>query len=187
MVIGVSGKYCSGKNTVSGILEDRGWKVLDADKLGHEALIHQKARITEAFTESILGENGEIDRNKLGKIVFSDKRALKKLERIVHPWMYEQCRDFSLKHDRAVINAAVIYKMGVHKLCSTVIWVTASLPVRIGRALKRDGMPLALVLQKIWAQRKLKPKYLSKDVDIYIMRNDRRGDLPSQVDSFLKR
>lgn len=187
MVIGVSGKYCSGKNTVADILENRGWKVLDADKLGHEALVHEKTRITEAFSESILGENGEIDRKKLGKIVFSDKKALEKLESIVHPWMYEQCRIFSLKHDRAVINAAVIYKMGVYKLCSTVIWVTASLPARIGRALKRDALPLVQVIKRIWAQRKLKPKYLPDDVDIYIIRNDRRGDLPSRIDSFLKR
>ena len=187
MVIGVSGKYCSGKNTVCAILEKTGWKSLDTDKLGHKALTVKKTELLEVFPNSILAENGEIDRKKLGRIVFSDKSALEKLENIVHPWIHGKCREFIKKNDKAIINAPLIHKRDIHKLCSVVVWVKAPLLVRISRALKRDGISLIQVFKRIWTQRKLNPKYLQKDVDIYIIRNDRRGDLTAQIESFLKR
>ena len=187
MVIGVSGKYCSGKNTVCAILETKGWTSLDADKLGHEALRLKKKELTEIFSGSILAEDGEIDRRKLGAIVFSSKSALEKLENIVHPWIHEKCREFIKKNGKPVLNVPLIHKRNIHKLCSIVVWVKAPLLVRISRALKRDRISLVQILKRIWAQRKLNPKYLLKDVDIYIMRNGRNGDLTAQIDSFLKR
>jgi hypothetical protein len=66
MLIGISGKYCAGKNAVAAILEKRGFFLIDADKLGHEALSRKKGRIVERFGKGILRPDGSVDRKRLG-------------------------------------------------------------------------------------------------------------------------
>ena len=91
-VIGLTGGIGSGKSTVSQFLEELGAVIIDADKVGHEAFepdTESFREVVDAFGEEILNPDGEIDRQKLGKIVFSDPKALTKLNNIVHPRIYE--------------------------------------------------------------------------------------------------
>lgn len=91
-VIGLTGGIGSGKSTVSQFLEELGAVIIDADKVGHEAFeINTKSfrEVVDAFGEEILTPDGEIDRQKLGKAVFSDPKALAKLNNIVHPRIYD--------------------------------------------------------------------------------------------------
>ena len=91
-VIGLTGGIGGGKSTVAGFLAELGATVIDVDKVWHEALkadteIWQK--IVAAFGTGILTPDREIDRKKLGKIVFGNPEALARLNNIMHPWMYE--------------------------------------------------------------------------------------------------
>jgi len=87
-IIGLTGGIGSGKSTAAQFLAELGAEVVDLDKAGHEAL--KKAglvykKVVKEFGEAILGYDGEINRARLGRIVFKDREALKRLNAIVHP------------------------------------------------------------------------------------------------------
>ncbi len=87
-IIGLTGGIGSGKSAASGILEELGAEVIDLDKVGHDALKKDGGayeKVVKEFGEEILDDKGEIDRARLGQIVFKDKAALKRLTSIVHP------------------------------------------------------------------------------------------------------
>jgi dephospho-CoA kinase len=119
---GLTGGIASGKSTVARFLEALGAKVIDADGVGHELLqpsnpVHNK--VVSHFGQEILKPNGEIDRGRLGSIVFSDPQRLSELTSIMHPSLIarieEIAKEFGSQHPRAVIlvDAALIYEAGV--------------------------------------------------------------------------
>ena len=88
VVIGLTGGILSGKSTISGMLAEKGAVVIDADQIGHEAYKpHTKTwqELVNTFGDSILTQKNEVDRKKLGDIVFADPHALERLNEIVHP------------------------------------------------------------------------------------------------------
>jgi dephospho-CoA kinase len=90
-VIGLTGGIASGKSTVAQFLKELGAVVIDADKVGHEAFepnTQSWREVVDAFGKEILTPDGEVDRKKLGQIVFSDPEALNRLNQIVHPRIY---------------------------------------------------------------------------------------------------
>src|SRR5579885_456425 len=93
LTIGVIGGIGSGKTTVTKILAELGAPIIDADKVGHAIYLPDGPAYPEmiaAFGKGILAEDGTIDRKKLGPIVFGDPAALKRLNAIVHPKMFER-------------------------------------------------------------------------------------------------
>ena len=86
--IGLTGGIASGKTTVASILADLGFPVIDADLLSRKAVkpgTKGLAKVVSTFGGVILDEDGQLNRGKLGKIVFDDPSKLKKLESIIHP------------------------------------------------------------------------------------------------------
>lgn len=189
MVIGVTGKYCAGKNLVTSVLEERGFEVIDVDALGHEALIRKKEEIVEQFGRGILADDGSIDRKKLGERVFADPAERSALEALVHPWMKEQVRkeiERTGLEGRRIINAALLYYMNLHPLCDLVFWVRAPLATRFLRAMKRDGLSWFQVLRRFCSQSKLSAQSGENDVDIYYIDNSRGAErVRRQVDRVL--
>lgn len=173
MVIGVAGKLCSGKSTVALLLEERGFHHIDVDRLGHEALLRRKHEVIERFGDSVRRDGGEVDRRKLGEIVFSDSRALSDLEAILHPEMVRMVEEELARRPAqdTVINAAVLFPMGLDRLCDGVLWIASPWPARLVRCLSRDGMSLSKVLARMWAQRRLSPQQSRSDVDTVVVRN----------------
>ena len=87
-VIGITGGIGSGKSTVAQLMTELGASVVELDKVGHEALKPNSEawkKLVSEFGENILAETGEIDRARLGEIVFDDNRALRRLNEIIHP------------------------------------------------------------------------------------------------------
>ena len=87
-VVGLTGGIGTGKTEVSKLLQELGAAVVDADKVAHE--VYRRGapgwhEVVAEFGERILAPDGEVDRAKLGDIVFADRRALKRLNAIVHP------------------------------------------------------------------------------------------------------
>ncbi|MFC1956573.1 dephospho-CoA kinase [Chloroflexota bacterium] len=132
-VIGLTGGIGSGKSTVARFLAKQGAVIIDADKVGHEALqpgseAHQQA--VAAFGEKIIAADGNIDRAGLGKIVFDNPEALAKLNRIMHPPMYNIVEAQLEEYRRqgvgvAVIDAPLLLEAGWDSLVDE-IWVTAA-------------------------------------------------------------
>lgn len=143
-VIGLTGPAGAGKNEVAKILRRRGAMVIDADKLAHTLYIHRSPlwkKIVKTFGSDILTQTKEIDRKKLGAIVFSDHRKLKKLNKLVHPYLrkaiikkIEGCKLFVVSCKLIVINAAVLKEIGLVGVCDEVWLVWASPEKRKKRA-----------------------------------------------------
>ena len=177
ITVGVTGKYCAGKSTVAGLLVEHGYVQIDVDRLGHEALASKAERVVEAFGERVRGDDGDVDRSALGEIVFADRQQLRRLESILHPKMVEMtaARAADIRDDGGasgvVINAAILFRMRLHSLCDTVIYVTAPFLSIWRRARERDGASLFDVLKRLRSQRDVAPQYSRPDADIHSVEN----------------
>ncbi|HWQ27998.1 MAG TPA: dephospho-CoA kinase, partial [Dehalococcoidia bacterium] len=95
VAIGLTGGIASGKSVISSLLAERGAVIIDADRLGHESYragTETFRRVVEAFGEDVVGDDGEINRKRLGAKVFGDPAARKRLEAIVWPAIREMAR-----------------------------------------------------------------------------------------------
>jgi dephospho-CoA kinase len=189
VVVGLTGRYCAGKDSVARLFAARGFRVLDVDALGHAALVDKAAEVAAAFGPSILRADRTVDRRALGRLVFGNPRALSRLERIVHPVMVERVKAFIRDTPGDVlVNAAVLHRMGLDALCRAVVCVTAPLLLRLSRAVRRDGITIREALARISSQGDIGPQLNAPAVDTYIVRN--RGtarSLKRRVERILRR
>jgi dephospho-CoA kinase len=186
----VTGTYCSGKNTLVSILKDLNFSEIDVDRVGHEILDDGgvRAELRRRFGADIFTPQGAVDRRLLGRRVFRDIRELRVLESIVHPPMVGEVeRILERLEGAAVINAAVLFRMGLQRLCDAVVCLRAPLIQRLKRARRRDGTTLIRMLRRMRAQRGICPKLNEIDVDIYYVDNDRGLDhLHTQILEILR-
>ncbi|MFC2042216.1 dephospho-CoA kinase [Chloroflexota bacterium] len=130
-IVGLTGGIGSGKSTVAQFLTELGAAVIDADKVGHEAIqpgtpVFQK--IVAAFGQQIIGASGEIDRARLGEIVFKNPQARERLNEIIHPIMYDMVMarldDYQKQGVKVVVlDAPLLLDAGWASLVDEV-WVT---------------------------------------------------------------
>lgn len=173
-LIGLTGKYCSGKNLVAGLLEKRGLPVLDVDKLGHEAIETERRAIIAGFGEEVAGEDGHIDRKRLGAKVFGRPAALAALEAIVHPEVNRMTAAWiEAQGGRpCVINAALLHRSSAFGELDAVILVEAPLLVRLLRARRRDALPWSALARRFLSQRNFTSQYPREKTDVYRVRNE---------------
>ena len=147
LVIGLTGGIGSGKTTVSGFLEELGAEVIDADKVGHVTYLPDMPAwrdLIDTWGEDLLQPNREVDRKKLGAIVFSDPANLEKLNSIVHPRMRDIMNDrieaFRGEGKQVVVvDAAILIEAKWTSLVDEV-WVTAAPEdVVVQRVMARNG------------------------------------------------
>ena len=148
MVIGLTGSIGTGKSEAARQLEALGASIISADQVGHEAYTPNTEaweQVVAAFGDDILQDDGEIDRRKLGAVVFSDPGQLEKLNQIMHPRMARMVADKreELRAQGAevvVVEAALLFEAGWDSLVEEV-WVTDSTEqVVIERLKQRNGM-----------------------------------------------
>jgi dephospho-CoA kinase len=186
----VTGAYCSGKNTLASFLKQSKFSEIDVDRVGHQILDEAGVRteLRRHFGTDIFNPDGSVDRRALGQRVFRDPRELRALESIVHPPMVEEVtRILERMEGAVVINAAVLFRMGLQRLCDAVVCVRAPLCQRLKRARRRDGVTLSLALRRMRAQQGICPKLNANGVDIYYVDNDRGLDhLHTQILKILR-
>lgn len=176
-VIGLTGGIASGKSTVAGFLREAGVPVIDADGLGHMALAEDGeayAPVVEAFGADILGEGGQIDRQKLGAKVFDDPKRRAELEAIVHPVIGRLSkRGFEMIAERgepmAFYEAALLVETGMYKALDGLVVVTCSIAAQMDRLVSRDGFTREAAAARIASQYPLEEKLAVAD---YIIEND---------------
>ncbi|HEY1012840.1 MAG TPA: dephospho-CoA kinase [Herpetosiphonaceae bacterium] len=177
-LIGLTGNIACGKSTVVAMLRELGAAVCDADAVTHlvqapGAPAH--AAIVAAFGPAVLREPGDaaspIDRPALGRIVFGDPAALRRLEEIIHPavrawiwaWLDERRADGSAV---AVIDAIKLLESGWPAACDAVWVVTAAPEQQLARLMGERGMSGADARQRIAAQNPQADKVAAADVVI---------------------
>ena len=132
-IIGLTGGIGSGKSTVAQFLAELGAVIVDVDKVGHEALKRDnevQQQVVHAFGQQIIGSDGEIDREKVGEIVFGDPEARTKLNQIIHPRMYDVVKTQLEEYRRqgvgvVVLDAPLLIEAGWTSLVDEV-WVTTA-------------------------------------------------------------
>jgi len=144
--VGLTGGIGSGKSAVSARLAQHGAVVLDADKLARDVVAPGTAglgAVAEAFGPDILLPDGSLDRETLGKIVFADPAARRRLEAITHPLIREEtARRFAAPPPDAVIvhDIPLLVEAGMAKGYDLVVVVEAPRELRLDR-LARRGLP----------------------------------------------
>jgi dephospho-CoA kinase len=107
--VGLTGGVASGKSTVAAMLEELGAVVIDADVIAREVVAKGTpglARVVEEFGEELLGPDGELDRPAMGRLVFSDEGARRRLEGIIHPLVFERIVELE---EQAPADAVVVH------------------------------------------------------------------------------
>jgi dephospho-CoA kinase len=173
-VIGLTGNIATGKSVIRKMLEHLGAYGIDADALGHRAIAKDAPgykAVVETFGKWILGEDEQIDRNKLARVVFSDPEALKHLESIVHP-LVRQAVDMLVRRARQpiiVLEAIKLLESPLRENCSS-IWVSYAPPeIQLARLMQKRGMTEEAARQRINAQAPQEEKLAAAKV---IIRNN---------------
>jgi len=156
--VGLTGGIGSGKSEVSAMLAERGAVIIDADKLAREVVepgTPALARIVERFGAGILTRDGELDRPKLGSLVFADPSALKDLETITHPAILARGAELEeLAGPEAIVvhDNPLLVEMGAYKHCDFVVVVDVPEDVQIERLVQLRGMSEADACARIASQ-----------------------------------
>jgi dephospho-CoA kinase len=159
--IGLTGGIATGKSYVVSVLRELGCEVIDADALAHEVIEPGRPAFDEIvghFGKDVVGDDGKIDRVKLGAIVFADKSQREKLNSIVHPRVYEaQLKWFAELYARnpeaiAVVDAALMIETGSYKRFDKVVVVYCDADLQRQRLMLRNNLTLEQAQARISAQ-----------------------------------
>jgi dephospho-CoA kinase len=176
IVIGLTGGIGTGKSEVARIFQELGAVLINADQIGHQAYTpHSEIwqEVVKAFGEEILQPNGEIDRKKLGSIVFADPDQLTRLNQIMHPRMArmvaQQVQELREQGaDVVVVEAALLFEAGWDSLVGEV-WSTES--------------PENLVIKRLQSRSGLSQEEAKKRIDSQMSAEERKSRSQVLVDN----
>ena len=192
-VIGLTGGIGSGKSTVSQFLAKLGAVIIDADKVGHEAFEPDTELwqgVVATFGRQILTPKGDIDRGKLGKIVFGSSESLAWLNRIMHPRMYvmvkAQLEEYRRQGvDVVVLEAPLLLEAGWTPLVDEVWIVIAPEATVLKRLQERTGLSEPESLARIHSQMSNEERV--KQADVVINNDCDLADLKARVSELWQR
>ncbi len=186
-VVGLTGSICSGKSTIARFLAGMGASIIDADEIGHEAYApHSETwrEVVAAFGPGIVAADGQIDRRKLGEIVFRDPEALQRLNAIVHPGMRRvaERRIARLKDEGArviVLEAPLLVEANWLDLVDEVWVAQANKRNSLARCRERSGLSAAQARARLASQ--LPPEEKARHADVIIDTNVSLAEVESRV------
>ena len=189
MNIGITGSIACGKSTVSDYLIDKGYTIIDADKLGHVALTSDdvKRKLAEKFSDEIL-ENNEISREKLGKLVFGNDDNLKILNSIIHPKIKELILKLQEEHkdeDLVFLDIALLYEANFVDLVEKVAVVYVDEGVQLERLMTRNSLSKEEALKRIESQ--MSPQEKASLGDFVINNSYSKEDTFQQIEEIIER
>ncbi|MEE9203014.1 MAG: dephospho-CoA kinase [Dehalococcoidia bacterium] len=189
LVIGLTGGMGSGKSTVSRLLMEKGARMVDGDKVGHQ--LYEPggpaySEVVATFGPGVVGPDGQIDRARLGSIVFADPDALKRLNAIMHPKIKDVIAEVLQGWRRdgaevAVVEAAVLFEAKWADLVDEV-WVTLSDEgTVVDRLSKAKGMSPEQVRARLRSQMPAEEK--ARRAHVVIRNDDSLEGLEKQVEA----
>ena len=189
MNIGITGSIACGKSTVSDYLIAKGYTIIDADKIGHVALTSNdaKRKLSEKFGDEIL-ENNEINREKLGKLVFGNDDNLKILNSIIHPKIKELILKLQEEHrdeDLVFLDIALLYEANFVDLVEKVVVVYVDEDVQLERLMTRNSLSKEEALKRIESQ--MSPREKASLGDFVINNSSSKEDAFQQIDEIIEK
>ncbi|MGE0753582.1 MAG: dephospho-CoA kinase [Alphaproteobacteria bacterium] len=145
-IIGLTGSIGMGKTTIANLFAQQGAEIFNADAVVHHLLDQNAAIIDEVrdmFPEAV--KKGQVDRKKLGEIVFSDTGKRKRLEELLHPPVFEEQDRFLLQKKRegaalVVLEIPLLFETGSDAICDITVVVSAPEEIQKERVMQRSGM-----------------------------------------------
>lgn len=161
LILGVTGNIASGKSTISKELARRGAVVVDADQLAREVVESGSSalkKIVDVFGSEVLQDDGHLDRDKLGQMVFADVKVRAMLNRIVHPEIakksVQRLQELRQREDVSLIvyEAPLLFEVGAETRVDKVLVVKIDPVEQLKRLQTRDGLSEAAAKERMAAQ-----------------------------------
>lgn len=171
VMVGLTGGIASGKSTASRMFTELGAYVIDADQIARQVVEPGKPALDDirsAFGEGVIASDGSLDREQLGKIVFTDPDARSRLGQITHPriaraMMEEAAFAEDAGHAWVIYDAALIVENNMHAGLAALIVVSLDPEVQLERLLARDGFSLKQARARVDSQLPLADKVAVAD------------------------
>lgn len=175
-VLGLTGGIASGKSTVAKMFVAENMTLIDCDKIAKDLLIkgtHCYNEVVEYFSTDILLTNGDINRKKLAKIVFSNPNKRKHLNEIIHPRVKDEVLGLFTKYtnegkELIILDVPLLYETDFHTYTDETIVVYCSYDHQVERLMRRDHIDKEYAEMKIEAQMSLEKK---KEMADYVIDN----------------
>ncbi len=190
-IVGLTGGIGTGKSFAASIFKKLGAKVIDADKLGHKALTKGSSaykRVVAAFGKKVLKPDLSIDRKALAGVVFSDRKKLEKLNRIVHPGIIREISKRigkAAKGEILIVDAPLICEANITGLMNVLIVVKASRKNQLERCDDKPGVRKKDVRKRIAHQMPLNKKI--RMADYVVDNNGTKEDTRRQIREIWKK
>lgn len=168
--IAIVGNIASGKSTVESFLLEKGYPVLDTDKVAHNLLEEAKSDIILAFAGYDILDKNEISRDKLGKLVFKHPNLKKMLESILHPKIRLKIADFcQINHssDFVFVSIPLLFEAHMEDLFDKILFIYTDDNIRLERLIKRNGYDEEYAMCRIKSQLPQETKLQKADWVIY--------------------
>lgn len=188
-VIGLVGNSGSGKSSVADYLKNKGAFIIDADEVSHELCEPGQpglAAVKERFEPYFFNDDGTLNRRRMGRHVFADKKELRKLEDVLHPLIVRRVKELvdNSGDDIVVIDCALLVKTGLYHLVDTVWLVKADMDTKIERICSRDGIPYDQAMNRLRNQEN--DDEMMQYADVIIMNNGSKDMLLEQVEEYFE-
>lgn len=193
-IIGLTGGFKTGKSTVADILSKLGARVIDADRLARHTLEPKTKtlkRLVQTFGEGILDKRGKIDRPKLAKLVFGNRRNLQILNSIIHPQVIEdikkQIAEIKNSNPEAIviIEVPLLFEANMQDMMDKIIVVATTKDIQLKRARKTTSLSIEEIKKRINSQMPLSKK--RKLADMVIDNNKNLEEIRRQVKKIWKK
>lgn len=184
--VAIAGNIASGKSCVESILASKGYSVYDTDSIAHDILA-TSYKVRESFKNfDILNFKGEISREKLGKVVFSNSEMKKKLEDIIHPEVRNELNkifDLSKADEIVFVSVPLLFEAHFEDMFDKSILVMTDDKIRLERLMKRNNLSEEDAQLRINSQMPQEEKV--KKVDFVIKNNSSLENLKLEIDNLL--
>lgn len=191
MLVGLTGGIASGKSTVSQLIADYGFPIVDAD-IGAREVVKKGTpglrRIQDTFGDSVILPSGSLDRKQLGKIVFTDAEKRKTLNRIlskdIRQWIKEEAKKaMNSGASLVVLDIPLLFEADYDKVVDQTMVVFVTEEVQLERLMKRNGYSREEAMNRIRSQMPLSEK--AKKADIVIDNNGTIEETKQQITNWL--
>lgn len=189
MIIGITGSIACGKSLVSNYLQEKGYTIIDADKIGHMALENDevKKQLINKFGKSILKDN-EVNRVTLGKLVFENNENLKELNNIIHPQIRKNISEQIQVHKNeklVFVDVPLLFEAKFDDLVEKIIVISLDEKIQLERLMNRNSLSKEEALQRIKSQIPVREKEKLGD---YVVDNSfTQENTYNQVDRILEK
>jgi len=174
MIIGLTGSIASGKSTIANMLKEMGLPIVDADLVARQVVevgSPTLAKIAEVFGEDVLLPSGEMDRAKVGALIFNDEQKRLQLNSIIHPAirgeMIRQRDAYVAEEKHVVMDIPLLFESNLQHFVEKILVVTVSPEVQLQRLMARNGLSKEEAQARISSQLPLKEKEDGADAVIY--------------------